>query len=69
MIKAGAKKMGETKEEREGEISTRTQGNKERKPVLSSLRKSLEEQAVRKMLLVLRTKIVVFLKTQAFTRK
>lgn len=61
--------MGETKEEREGEISTRTQGNKERKPVLSSLRKSLEEQAVRKMLLVLRTKIVVFLKTQAFTRK
>lgn len=61
--------MGETKEEREGEISTRTQGNKERKPVLSSLRKSLEEQAVRKMLLVLQTKIVVFLKTQAFTRK
>lgn len=62
MIKAGAKKMGEIKDERKGEISTRTQGNKERKPVLSSLLKSLEEQAVRTLLLVLQTKMV-FLKT------
>lgn len=54
MIKAGTKKMDEIKEEREGEISTRTQGNKERKTDLLSPWESPESTA-KKILSVLLT--------------
>lgn len=53
MIKARTKKMDEIKEEREGEISTRTQGNKERKTDLLSPWESPESTA--KILSVLLT--------------
>lgn len=52
--------MDEIKEESEGEISTRTRGNKERKTDVSSPWETPEEKAARKIPFVLRTKIVVF---------